>query len=180
MLPKLQELRSQFSVVNVPLSDVVCVTKTVLRVGPSLNDLLSDRGEFLCKPTDSANREIEAMKELQNALKLIAESWTIHAWDEFDWVQVKELQLRDMLDLRTKAAEVVEAAQCLTCPNFVRHVGTNIPACSITSLTIQFSLECVMTNGLSKRTSPSSGSSCPTKICSSYPITSSAWKFYTS
>jgi antiviral helicase SKI2 len=50
-------------------------------------------------------------------------SWVSPAWDELDWSKVKDLQVRELLVEREKMATIVQNAESLNCPNFVKHVS---------------------------------------------------------
>lgn len=44
-------------------------------------------------------------------------------WDELDWNRLRDLNVRDILELRRRTLAEAEAAECIECPQFVRHVG---------------------------------------------------------
>lgn len=50
-------------------------------------------------------------------------SWASAAWQEQKWDRVNDLGVRDVLVQRTKMADIVQNAQCLQCPNFIKHYG---------------------------------------------------------
>ena len=51
------------------------------------------------------------------------DSWTTSYWDEVDWLyRIKEVQLRDLLEARTKELLIAQGTQCVKCPNFIKHV----------------------------------------------------------
>lgn len=52
----------------------------------------------------------------------ICSSWQSSAWDEIDWSRLKDIHLRDNLELRQQSLFKAEAVQCIECPQFVRHV----------------------------------------------------------
>ncbi|KAI2787525.1 putative ATP-dependent RNA helicase [Penicillium oxalicum] len=42
-------------------------------------------------------------------------------WDEIDWVRIKELQSRDIIDQRRAQAEFIQSCRCMECPKFIEH-----------------------------------------------------------
>ena len=50
-------------------------------------------------------------------------SWEDPAWDELDWLRVKDLQVRDLFDERKREAEIAQNRICVSCNKFLRHVG---------------------------------------------------------
>ena len=57
-------------------------------------------------------------------LSRICPSWTLKHWDELDWLsKIKEVQLRELLDIRKQEAAVAQNGACVQCPNFVKHVS---------------------------------------------------------
>jgi antiviral helicase SKI2 len=51
-------------------------------------------------------------------------SWTSSHWDEIDWLdRVREIQLREALEIRRDRLVLAQSASCLTCPDFVKHVS---------------------------------------------------------
>ena len=49
--------------------------------------------------------------------------WSDSVYDELDWAKVKELQVRELLAERQKMAAIAGNADCLSCPNIVKHVS---------------------------------------------------------
>ncbi|KAI9786749.1 MAG: hypothetical protein M1816_007820 [Peltula sp. TS41687] len=90
---------------SIPLSDVECVTKTSLKI--DLTGILGHQPEA-----------IQAGKE--DILRLCS-SWEDPAWDELDWMRVKDLQVRDLFEARKKEAEVAQNRICVSCDKFLRH-----------------------------------------------------------
>lgn len=58
--------------------------------------------------------------ELQ--LTRICATWKASHWEELDWSRVKLLSIRDTLEARKIELQRVAGAQCLSCPDFVKHV----------------------------------------------------------
>ena len=60
----------------------------------------------------------------QAELTEICASWTPPYWEELDWTRVKELSVRDTMELRKQQIASVQNAHCVECPSFLKHVGT--------------------------------------------------------
>lgn len=58
--------------------------------------------------------------ELQ--LTKVCASWRSSSWEELDWSRIKLLSIRDMLEARGQELQRAQTAQCLACPQFVKHV----------------------------------------------------------
>lgn len=95
----------QMRAVRVPLTDIECFTRTVIKV--DLDGLLSRRKEAM----------ISAEPEFIN----MCNTWQSSAWDELDWNRLKDLHARDVLELRQQFLVQAEAVRCVDCPQFVRH-----------------------------------------------------------
>ncbi|KAL8671778.1 MAG: hypothetical protein Q9168_003725 [Polycauliona sp. 1 TL-2023] len=113
-LPKFRELfaplpntiaEMEIKITKVALTDVECFTKTIVKI--DLDGLLKHREEV----------EKEAAAEIQR----ICASWQSSVWDELDWNRLRDLSVRDILELRQRQAAEAEAAGCIECPQFVRH-----------------------------------------------------------
>ncbi|KAI9721090.1 MAG: hypothetical protein M1812_002571 [Candelaria pacifica] len=87
----------------IPLSELECVTRTIIDLASVLKG------------------EQEAIRFANDELVKLCESWTSQEWDELDWSRVKDLQLRDTLDKRRKAAAEAQRGHCHECPEFVKH-----------------------------------------------------------
>ncbi|EXJ82553.1 hypothetical protein A1O3_06366 [Capronia epimyces CBS 606.96] len=120
LLPYLPRLRMMFTPLpdqasqvkcgptQVSLDDVECVSQTIVKVrGP----------QWYIKVAKVQKRFAE-----EDFVTLYS-SWISTAWDEQDWGKVHELQVRELLVERTKMAQIVQTAQCLECPNFLKHYG---------------------------------------------------------
>ena len=68
---------------------------------------------------------IDMDSELQ--LKKICATWEASCWEELDWSRIKLLSIRDTLEARNLELERAAGAQCLSCPNFVKHVRPEQP-----------------------------------------------------
>ncbi|KAL8994737.1 MAG: hypothetical protein Q9169_005376 [Polycauliona sp. 2 TL-2023] len=94
-------------VTKVALSDVECFTKTMVKAQIDLDGLLKHREE--------------AEKEAEAEIQRICASWQSSVWDELDWNRLRDLSVRDILELRQRKAAEAEAAECIECPQFVQH-----------------------------------------------------------
>ncbi|KAL8862344.1 MAG: hypothetical protein Q9178_001353 [Gyalolechia marmorata] len=92
-------------VLKLPLNEIECLTKTVVKI--DLDGLLKHREEA----------EVQAETEIAK----ICASWESSVWDELDWSRLRDLNVRDILELRRTRLVQAEAAQCIECPQFVRH-----------------------------------------------------------
>ncbi|KAL8882036.1 MAG: hypothetical protein Q9198_000890 [Flavoplaca austrocitrina] len=92
-------------VTKVGLKDVESFTKTLVKI--DLDGLLKHRKEA----------ENEAEAEIQR----ICASWQSSVWDELDWNRLRDLNVRDTLELRRQKLVEAEAVGCTECPQFVRH-----------------------------------------------------------
>ncbi|CAL8581446.1 Antiviral helicase ski2 [Xanthoria parietina] len=92
-------------VLKVALNDVECFTKTLVKI--NLDGLLKHREES----------KAEAKAEIAR----ICASWQSSVWDELDWNRLRDLNVRDTLELRSQRLAEAEAAECIECPQFVRH-----------------------------------------------------------
>ncbi|KAJ9222077.1 NUC185 domain-containing protein [Paecilomyces variotii] len=93
-------------VVRIPLTDLECVTNTMVKIGG---------------PMWYLNIKKEAVKFGDKVLSGLCSTWTSETWDELDWGRVKELQVRDILEKRQAQAAIAQSCQCLGCPNFLKH-----------------------------------------------------------
>ena len=64
--------------------------------------------------------------ELQ--LTRICGSWKASYWEELDWSRIKLLSIRDTLEARKVDLQRAAGAQCLSCPDFVKHVRPERPS----------------------------------------------------
>ena len=60
--------------------------------------------------------------EAEAQLIKIFTSWNAAFWDELDWSRIKLLSIRDTLEAREHDLALAQDAECLMCPNFVKHV----------------------------------------------------------
>ncbi|KAK2741567.1 hypothetical protein FQN57_005550 [Myotisia sp. PD_48] len=91
---------------KVPITNVECVTSTVLKIGG---------------PTWYLNIRKEALKIAGKELSPLCASWAQQEWDELDWTKIKELRVRELLDERKKQRDLAELGECLDCPQFLKH-----------------------------------------------------------
>lgn len=139
MLPYLPAFRSMFSslarpaddvhleVEDIPVSDVECVTDTIGKVNGPAWYMMVEKGT--CCPHGlayeaSVTPALEQKRIAEQELFQRSPSWTKSTWDETDWSRVKELKVQEVLNERSKLATIAQKAQCLQCPNFLKHVKT--------------------------------------------------------
>ncbi|KKZ63816.1 hypothetical protein EMCG_01920 [[Emmonsia] crescens] len=91
---------------RIPLEDLECVTSTVVKIGG---------------PTWYLNIKKESLKVAQKDLVPICTSWETSGWDELEWDRVKELQVIEILNQRQAQVAIIEASECLRCPQFLKH-----------------------------------------------------------
>jgi antiviral helicase SKI2 len=101
---KFSELSLKVSIV--PLSDIECVTETIIK----------SEGPF-----KALNNKKEARQLAEEQFIPLCESWTFRDWDEVDWRKVKDLTVQNLLDERKKVAEEAQNKECLKCPKFLQH-----------------------------------------------------------
>ncbi|KAI9700715.1 MAG: hypothetical protein M1836_002084 [Candelina mexicana] len=65
--------------------------------------------------------EQDSVRSPGGELLKLCKSWTSQEWDELDWARVKDLQLRNTLDERRRAASEAQRGHCLDCPEFLKH-----------------------------------------------------------
>ena len=138
-------------VCRVALSDLECVTNTIVKLGGPLWYLNIKKGMRFYPIVDGdSTDETEAIKFADKELSKLCTSWTSNVWDEMDWARIKELQVRDVLEQRHAQADIAQKCKCLQCPHFLKHVSPH-PLPMSSALTN--SLKCNMTSGRSRRTS---------------------------
>ncbi|ETI19488.1 hypothetical protein G647_09322 [Cladophialophora carrionii CBS 160.54] len=100
--------RVRWSVAQVQLDDVECLTQTVVKVkGP--NWYIQVRKE--------------QQKFVENEFLTVYSSWISTAWDEQEWNKVHELSIRELLVERQRAATIFQNAKSLSCDSFLKHYG---------------------------------------------------------
>ena len=80
--------------------------------------MLTDTGQVDIDGLIKRTADIESEIQLTKAF----ESWKSSYWEELDWSRIKLLSIRDTLESRKRELSRAEGAQCLLCPNFVKHV----------------------------------------------------------
>ncbi|KAI4290502.1 MAG: hypothetical protein L6R35_000226 [Caloplaca aegaea] len=103
--PPARIAKAEMKIVRVPLTDVECFTKTVVKA--DLDGLLHGHEA--------------ALKSAEAEFGVTCSSWQSKAWDELDWSRLKDLHVRDILEHRQQCRSQTEAVQCIECPQFVRH-----------------------------------------------------------
>ena len=92
--------------VFVPLSDIECVTETLVK---------SDA------PFKALSNKKEGKQLAEDQLLPLCQSWTFRDWDEVNWRKIKDLAMQNLLDERKKVGEEAQQFTCLTCPKFLQH-----------------------------------------------------------
>ena len=68
-----------------------------------------------------------SMQAAQAEFGRLSTSWTLSEWEELDWTKVKDLQLRNILDERKREAASAQHRHSVSCPQFLKHVGSLDP-----------------------------------------------------
>ncbi|KAF7716228.1 Antiviral helicase [Penicillium ucsense] len=100
--PYLQALPSKtasmhLKICKIPVTDVECITTTRCKAGGPIWYLNIKKGKTCSLGVFDAR------------------------WDEIDWVRIKELQSRDIIDQRRSQAELIQSCRCMECPKFLEH-----------------------------------------------------------
>lgn len=143
---------------QIPVTDIECLTGTILK-------------DVIPEVFQGGDGYIKAK---ENIMKVCA-SWELDEWNELDWSRIKDMGLREIIDKRFKESIVAQKADCLKCPQFIKHVSILLLLFSY-PLTASSSL-CVTINGLSVKILPNSECSCRIKISNFCQITSNVFKF---
>lgn len=69
------------------------------------------------------NSEIVQKEFAEEEFTNLYSSWSSPAWNEQEWGKVRELNVRELLAERKKAAELVQNSRCRECPHFLKHFG---------------------------------------------------------
>ncbi|KAI9793449.1 MAG: hypothetical protein M1835_007248 [Candelina submexicana] len=99
------EADMSISLSSIPLSELECVTKTIVKI--DLANILKGEQDSVRSPGGELLR--------------LCKSWTSQEWDELDWARVKDLQVRNTLDERRRAASEAQRGHCLDCPDLLKH-----------------------------------------------------------
>ncbi|KAH0556316.1 hypothetical protein GP486_005759 [Trichoglossum hirsutum] len=94
-----------FETVNVPLNDIECMTKTIIKFDVS----------------SALKGDSDALQRGQEEVAKLFDSWMVPEWDELDWNRIKDMQLRNVLDERRKAGVCAQERRSIDCPNFLSH-----------------------------------------------------------
>ena len=117
-LPK-EVAEMELRTLRVPLSDVDCITRTTVKVGFY---------ELYQYVNADAYLKVELEKlimhatDIESELTKVCASWRSSSWEELDWSRIKLLSIRDMLEAREQELRRAQTAQCLACPQFMKHV----------------------------------------------------------
>lgn len=118
LLPYLEGFAHQFAplpqtvkdlslrVTVVPISDVECVTETIIKSDGTFKALSSKK---------------EKQKLAEDVFIPLCKSWTYRDWEEVNWRKIRDLSLQNVLDARAKEAAEAQNRKCLTCPKFLQH-----------------------------------------------------------
>ena len=100
-------LNTQARVIKVPVSNLECITTTAARV----------KGQVWYLKIKS-----ESAKIAERELSKLCQTWTLPEWNEYNYLaRIKEVQIRDTIELREQYRETINASHCLSCPDFVKH-----------------------------------------------------------
>ena len=161
----------------IPLSNVECLTRTLIDIPETVRNLRSRKGTFdLASPHDEETDELlDTLKLAQDQFKPLCSSWDYEDWDEYDFGRIKNLAFRELDEARRKKGQEATNRVCLTCPDFLKHVS-GVCIKYVKRQADEGSSPWSTTSGSSKKTYSSFGSSCQTRICSYCPTTSSGYR----
>ncbi|KAK4547703.1 hypothetical protein LTR36_000661 [Oleoguttula mirabilis] len=96
----------EFRLAMIPLEDVEALTGSHIQV--DVNALL--------------RKDQDAMAQAKTELLSTCSSWTSSTWNELDYTKyLKEMEIRGLLDDRTRAANSAQERECIHCPDFPKH-----------------------------------------------------------
>jgi antiviral helicase SKI2 len=125
----------------IPLTDVECVTETIIKVRPFLLNRLEDyagmstKDIYLTIQIDTSavlKKTPEALALARDEFVPICKSWNYQDWEEVPWEKVKDVSFRETLDKRRELAAKIPGYACRQCPKFLEHVRSTpavYPAC---------------------------------------------------
>lgn len=94
------------------------------------------------------------MAKAKDQLSRIVSSWTSSAWQEIDFSRIKDMNIRQLLEARSKAAhDAQEGEDCIVCPDLAKHVSEMVDPICLALILILLSMRPCTMSGLSKRTS---------------------------
>lgn len=103
--------RLQIKTLHVPLADVECLTRWVLKGTIPEIFKAGETGQ-------------QAMERLQD----ICSGWD-DRWDEADMSKIKSMQLQEIVDKRVQLVEKITSSPATKCPSFLKHVSTTWKEC---------------------------------------------------
>lgn len=110
MLHKLPDWKNRKHVdiktLQIPVTDIECLTGTMVK-------------DVIPEVFQGGEPYIKAK---ENIMK-VCTSWELDEWNEMDWSRIKDMGLREIIDKRFKESAVAQKADCLKCPQFVKHVS---------------------------------------------------------
>ncbi|KAF2133431.1 antiviral helicase [Dothidotthia symphoricarpi CBS 119687] len=92
----------------VPLSDIECLTKTIIDIPESVQSL---------------NKRKDLLKLAEDQFLPLCNSWNYSDWDEYDYSRIKSLKFRELADARKAEGEKAVDKKCFQCPNFLKHLA---------------------------------------------------------
>lgn len=97
--------RMQTKTLHVPLSDIECLTRWVVK--GTVPDIF--------KPGQVGQQAMERLQE-------ICYAWD-DRWDEQDMGRIKSLQLQEIVDKRAQLVQIMSSSPATHCPGFLKHVS---------------------------------------------------------
>jgi antiviral helicase SKI2 len=90
----------------IPASAVECVTRTIINYD---------------RPLKQLNDKKKSRKLAEDEILPLCKSWNYGDWEEFDWSKIRDMSIRNILDERSKQAQIISKSKCLSCPRFFHH-----------------------------------------------------------
>ncbi|KAK5128632.1 hypothetical protein LTR08_003953 [Meristemomyces frigidus] len=117
-LPYLARLRRRF--VPLPQSEMEMELRLVMI---PLEDVEALTGSHIQIDVDAVLRkDVDALAKAKTELLSTCASWTSSSWNELDFRKyLKEMEVRELLDERAKAANAAQDRECIHCPDFPKH-----------------------------------------------------------
>lgn len=125
-LPKTAE-DVKSGVISVNLEDVESVTVTIVKVrGPpwymQIKKGIDEHDQTNIAALLNSDPVQKKLTEEEFIMKYC--DWTAADWNELEWDKVKDLHVRELLIERQKMGNIAQQAQCIKCPNFLKHVSS--------------------------------------------------------
>lgn len=123
MLPYLDRYRHRFT----PLPQTDAEMKLCLQLVP-FSDIECLTGS-ICQEVDVTgvqSKDEEAMNKAKDQLLRACSSWTSSTWQEIDYSRIKDMNIRQIIENRGKAATDAQAGEgCIVCPELPKHVSSS-------------------------------------------------------